>query len=71
VSESVSLNMRVAPPVHDALTKLAADLHLSKTAVVRRALGVLQDIETEKRLGRYVGATRDRECLETVIATPL
>lgn len=71
MSESVSLNMRVAHPVKDAIKMLAQDLGLSHTAVVRRAVGILQAVEEEKRLGRYVGATRDRDALETVIATPL
>jgi len=71
MSESVPLNMRVARPVSDAIDILAQDLALSKTAVVRRAIGFLQIIEAERKAGRHVGACRDREILDTVIATPL
>jgi hypothetical protein len=67
----VSLNLRVAPSVAEAVKTLAADLELSKVAVVRRALGILQTVEVERKAGRYVGATRDREALETVIVSPV
>lgn len=58
---------RVASYVDDA----ARTKGLTRQEVIRRALGLAQAFDMETAGGRYVGATRDREALETVIATPL
>jgi len=69
--ESVSLNLRVSPSVAATVEALATDLELTKVAVVRRALGLLQTFEQARKDGRYVGTTRDREALDQVIVAPL
>jgi hypothetical protein len=71
MSESVPLNMRVSPSVAATVTTLATELELSKVAVVRRALGILQAVERARQDGHYVGTARDREALDTVIVTPI
>lgn len=53
----------------EAITQIdvmAADLGLSRAAVVRRAIGVLATAEGRAK-GSYVGVTRDREALDVVL----
>lgn len=71
MSESVSLNLRVSPSVAATVETLAADLELSKVAVIRRALGLLQTFEQARRDGHYVGITPVRENLTQVLVAPL
>jgi predicted transcriptional regulator len=70
MSETCQLNIRVSPAIKDATDRMARDLGLSRAAVVRRALGCLEVLEQARRDGAYVGVTRERECLDTVIVVP-
>lgn len=60
------------PPEVDAVLRgLAKSKGTTMSAVIRQALGIMQAMETDSRAGRYVGSTRDRDALETVIVGPL
>ena len=71
MSDSVQLNVRVPSSVAVIVGALSADLGISKSAVLRRALGVLQAFEEARAAGHYVGTTRVREHLDTVIVGPV
>lgn len=43
----------------------------STRCIIRRALGIMQAVDEARQFGRYVGTTKDRESLETVIVTPI
>jgi hypothetical protein len=71
MSEKRRWNMYFPLPVADLIDATAAELGLSRTAVVRRALGIMQAVDQEKQAGRYVGSSRDREALDVVIVGPV
>ena len=68
---SIMVNIRMAPAVRDTLDGLSWSHGLSRSAVIRRALGIMAAVDEAKADGRYVGSTRDRESLETIIIAPL
>ena len=70
-NDSVRFNLRVPQQVAAYLDRACAQRGLDRPAAIRRALGLMQVFDQEIDAGRYVGATRDREALETVIAAPL
>jgi hypothetical protein len=71
MSKSNRLNIRLPAAVADYLDGVMDRKGLDRPAAVRRALGIMQAFDAETEAGRYVGATHDREALETVIVTPL
>jgi hypothetical protein len=71
VSESVRLTIRFPKVVAAYVDEVAERRGLDRPAVIRRALGIMQAFDMEAQGGRYVGATSDREALETVIVAPL
>ena len=71
MTDSVRLNLRFPAVIAAYVDEVATQRGLDRPAVIRRALGIMQAVDLEQQEGRYVGATRNRECLETVIATPL
>jgi hypothetical protein len=65
----VSLNL---PAAHRAvLDRLCEERSLTKTDLLRQALGFMQALHDAQRDGLYVGTSRDRSCLDTVFITPL
>ena len=68
---SITIQFRAAPAVRDTLDELSRSHGMSRSATIRRALGIMQAVDDCKRFGRYVGATTDREALEIVIVTPI
>ncbi len=71
MDESVVVNVRMAPAVRLVLDQLGEEHGLSRSAVIRRALGIMQAVDEARAFGRYVGTTKDRESLETIIVTPI
>lgn len=54
------------PEAISALNELSAASGISRAAVIRRAIGVLQTAES-RAPGAYVGVTRDRAALDIVL----
>lgn len=71
MSDSVTIQFRAAPAVRDTLDQLSASHGLTRSALIRRALGIMAAVDEARSYGRYVGSTRDREALETVIVPPV
>lgn len=61
-----SFHLRLPAETLATLDRLAKDHDISRTAMIRKALGVL-DAADRRPDGHYVGITRDREALTTVI----
>lgn len=60
------------PPEADIVwRRIAKERGMTRSAVMRQALGILQVMDDEAKAGRYVGTSRDREALDTVIVSPL
>lgn len=70
MSDLERVNVYLAAPVAARLKEMAAEEGMSYAAIVRQALGVLQVMRAANRTGLYVGTTRDREALETLIVAP-
>jgi len=68
---TVVVNVRMAPATREVLDRLGTEHGLTRSAIIRRALGIMQAVDDARKFGRYVGTTMDRECLETVIVTPI
>lgn len=58
--------LRLTPEVLATLDRLAKDQEMSRTAVIRKALGILAAADL-RGPGEYVGITRDREALTIVL----
>ena len=71
MASNVRLNLYFPPQIAELIDATAERMDLSRPAVIRRALGIMQAIDMETQGGRYVGATRDRAALETVIVMPV
>lgn len=62
----VRYELSMSPEVLATLNTLAAQRGVSRAAVIREALGIL--VTADRRgPGEYVGITRDREALTTVL----
>ena len=66
-------NYNVSLPiiVANVVDRLADELEISGPAVIRRAIGVLDAFEKERKAGVFIGATRNREALDTIFVAPL
>jgi predicted transcriptional regulator len=65
------MNLRFPPEVIETMDRLARERGLSRPAIMRQALGVLQVAHDAAKEGHYVGLTRTRENLETLLVAPL
>lgn len=70
MADTTQINIRMPAVAIDRMNELAATLGLSRSELIRRALGYADTVERARLLGLYVGATRDRESLEQVFTTP-
>jgi Ribbon-helix-helix protein, copG family len=68
---SVRINLDLPKASGATLDRLCEERSLSRAALLRQALGVMQVFHDATREGRYVGTTKDREALDTVIVAPL
>ena len=68
---SVSTRVDIAPAVDRVLTRMAKERDMTKPAVVREALGVLQTIRDYTAEGYTAGLVKDREKLDVVLGAPL
>lgn len=64
------LNIYLTEIEMSVVERLAHKRGLTKSALVRRAIGTLQALEDAVEAGQVVGATRDREALDTLIIAP-
>ena len=71
MAETITIHFRAPPATMEVLDSLSETHGLSRSAVIRRALGIMQAVDDCRQFGRYVGSTRDREALEVVIVTPV
>lgn len=71
MADTVRLTLRLHSSLVEYLDMLAARKGLDRPAAMRRAFGIMQAFDAETQAGRIVGATHDREALETVIVSPL
>lgn len=71
VPDTIYTNFRIPSHTVEVIDALAERLQISRPAVIRRAIGVLQVFEHETRAGRYVGASDDREAFKTVFVAPV
>jgi len=67
----VRTNVNLPSPAAEVLDMLCRETRLTRPQVVRQALGVLQAMHERQKQGEYVGSTRNREMLDTVIVTPV
>lgn len=65
------VNLDIPPAANDVLKRLSAERGVSKPAVIRQALGVLQAMHDGAKEGYITGLTRDRSKLDTVLVAPL
>jgi len=65
------VNLDIPPAAHGVLSRLAKERGLSKPAVIRQALGVLQAMHDGAKDGYLTGMTKDRSKLDSVLVAPL
>ena len=68
---STRVNLHLPPEIAAIMDRLAEERGLTRTSLVRQALGVMQVCHDAGKDGLLVGTCRNREHLETVIASPL
>ena len=64
-------SLALPPSGADRLRSIARDRDISVQDTIRLALGILDTFESVRAGGAYIGATRVRENLETVLMMPL
>jgi Ribbon-helix-helix protein, copG family len=67
----VRVNLHLPADAAVTMDRLALERGLTRTAVMRQALGVLQVLHDGTKSGNYAGLTPHRENLETLIIAPL
>jgi predicted transcriptional regulator len=65
------LNMRLPCEVTAVMDRLAAERGLTRTAIVREALGVLRAAHDGAKQGHYIGLTKNPENLDMLLVAPL
>jgi metal-responsive CopG/Arc/MetJ family transcriptional regulator len=58
-------------PIAQAVDRMAEERGLSRPALIREALGLLQVVHQGRHDGRYLGFTSVRANLETIVVTPV
>ena len=71
MSGSVRVNLDIPQEAAVVLDRLADERGLTRTALVRQAIGVLQAMHDGAKAGQYTGLTSRREDLETLLIAPL
>ena len=71
LAEPVRISVYLPAEAEKVARRLAQKQGVTRNAVIRRALGLLQAFEDATAAGHYVGTTRVREDLEQVIVAPL
>ena len=66
----IRFSLRVSCEAADRIRALAKERDQTVTGLMREALGVMQTAHEGTRDGRYLGLTRHRENLETVLVLP-
>jgi hypothetical protein len=63
--------LNLPPEAASVLRRLADERGLTRSAVIRQALGCLQIMHDAGQRGHYTGTTRCREALDVVIVGPV
>jgi hypothetical protein len=71
LAEPVRISVYLPAEAEQVARQMARKQGVTRNAVIRRALGLLQAFEDAREAGHYVGTTRVREHLETVIVGPI
>ena len=71
MAEIVRVNLHLSPASAGVMDRLATERGLTRAALIRQALGVMQAMHDATREGLLVGATPHRENLQTVFVSPL
>ena len=67
----VASRVDLSPSVNDALIRMAKERGMTKPALVREALGVLQTIRSYTAEGYTAGLVKDRGKLDVVLGAPI
>jgi hypothetical protein len=72
-SSAISIRLVTEVPSHIAaiVDQIAVERGLSRSGLVRQALGVIQAMHEGAKHGLHTGMTRDREKLDTLLVGPL
>jgi predicted transcriptional regulator len=65
------LNMRLPIEVRTTVDRIAGERGLTRTAVMRQALGLFQAAHDGAKQGHYIGLTKNPENLDTLLVAPL
>lgn len=68
---STRVNLHLPPEIAAVMDRLADERGLTRTALVRQALGVMQVCHDAAKAGKHVGVSRSRDNLEIIIVAPL
>ena len=71
MSGTVQVNIRISPAELAAADRIARERSVSRTTVLRQALGFLQVAHDAGQRGHYVGTHPDREAFQQIIIGPL
>jgi hypothetical protein len=71
LAEPVRISVYLSAEAEKIARQLAQKQGVTRNAVIRRALGLLQAFEDARDAGQFVGTTRVREDLEQVLVAPL
>lgn len=67
----INVSLQVSPATAITIDRLAKERNVPRTGLFLQALGVLQAMHDGSKDGQYVGLTRDREKLDTVLVMPI
>ena len=67
----VDITLRVSRETKDKIDRLARERNVQRPGLVLQALGMLEAIHAGSRDGYYVGLTRDRAGLDTVLISSI
>lgn len=69
--DDIRITLRLPLSADPVLTRMCKERGMTRTALMRQAFGIYQTLHDGCKDGTYVGFTKDREALETVLLLPL
>ena len=71
MADPIRIHMDIPPEAAVVLDRLAKERGLTRAAVIRQAVGVLQAMHDGAKDGYLTGLTKDRQAMDTLLVAPL
>lgn len=71
MDDNIRINLHLPASAGVLVERLCRECNLSRTAMIRQALGVFEVVHEARKRGHYVGIADDFEKLHTILLTSI